>query len=363
MKSKQLSYVLERAIDGISPSPGETNELLSLQDLEQIGLVMSAARKIRENHFDNKVFLYGFVYFSTYCRNNCTFCLYRRTNTHSPRYRKSLEEVVAISQKLADSGVHLIDLTSGEDPLLHDSGDFSPLLEMVKTVKARTGLPVMVSPGVVPDEVVVSLGECGADWYALYQETHNPILYEKLRLNQSFEERKAKRAMARYTGMLVEDGLLIGVGETVADRTDSIMSMKQSEVEQVRVMSFVPQPHTPLAEMGAPSRMIEYLGIAVMRLLMPDRLIPATLDVEGIKGLKARLEAGANLVTSIIPPVEELAGVAQSTLDIEQGLRSVSAVEKILSEMNLSAASIDEYTFWMNLQKKSTVARLGEGVI
>ena len=138
----------------------------------------------------------------------------------------------------------------------------------------------MVSPGVVPDEVVVSLGECGADWYALYQETHSPILYQKLRLSQSFEERKAKRVVARHAGMLVEDGLLLGVGETIVDRAASIMSMRHSDVQQVRVMSFVPQPYTPLAGMPAPSRMIEYLGIAVMRLLMPDRLIPATLDVE-----------------------------------------------------------------------------------
>jgi methylornithine synthase len=100
-----------------------------------------------------------------------------------------------------------------------------------------------------------------------------------------------------------------------------------------------------------------------MRLLMPDRLIPATLDVEGIKGLKARLEAGANVVTSIIPSVEKLAGVAQSTLDIEQGLRSVPAVEKILREMNLSVASNDDYNTWITLQKKNTVVWLGKGVI
>ena len=48
-------------------------------------------------HFGDAVFLYGFVYFSTYCRNECTFCLYRRGNAESPRYRKSIDEVVAIA--------------------------------------------------------------------------------------------------------------------------------------------------------------------------------------------------------------------------------------------------------------------------
>ena len=40
-----------------------------------------------------------------------------------------------------------------------------------------SGLPVMVSPGVVPHEVLAGLRARGADWYALYQETHSRELY------------------------------------------------------------------------------------------------------------------------------------------------------------------------------------------
>ena len=72
--------------------------------------------------------------------------------------------------------------------------------------------------------------------------------------------------------------------------------------------------------------MVECLFIAVLRLTLPDRLIPASLDVDGIKGLKMRLEAGANVVTSIIPRNNSLAGVSQSSLDFEQGLRTVPEV-------------------------------------
>jgi len=37
----------------------------------------------------------------------------------------------------------------------------------------------------------------------------------------------------------------------------------------------------------------ELLISAVMRMVFPDRLIPASLDVGGLAGLKQRLEAGA----------------------------------------------------------------------
>ena len=352
MSLNHVSDIIQKAMTGVSLSENDIIALLSLEDPDSIQMVMSAAQKMRNQYFGTKIFLYGFVYFSTYCRNNCTFCFYRETNTVSPRYRKNLQEVVDISCELVKSGVHLIDLTSGEDPIWHDEDGFDDLLDIIREVKRQTGVPVMISPGVVPDEILRKCAEMDVDFYALYQETHNPTLYKKLRILQDFEERKQKRIVARQLGMLVEDGLLLGVGETIQDRAESMMAMKQADLQQVRVMSFVPQSQTPLASIATPSRMIEYLGIAVLRLLMPDRLIPATLDVEGIKGLRMRLEAGANVVTSIIPPRDHLAGVAQSSLDVEEGLRTVAEVKKILADIGLEAASANEYASWVTNRKK-----------
>ena len=68
----------------------------------------------------------------------------------------------------------------------------------------------------------------------------------------------------------------------------------------------------------------ELLTIAAMRLAMPDRFIPASLDVDGIAGLERRLQAGANVVTSIVPPTVGLAGVSQAELDIDEGYRTVA---------------------------------------
>ena len=89
-------------------------------------------------------------------------------------------------------------------------------------------------------------------------------------------------------------------------------------------MGLVPQHGTPLARTPAPGTFDELLVIAAMRLRMPERLIPASLDVAGLAGLDARLHAGANVVTSIVPPTAGLAGVSQSELDIDQGLRTVA---------------------------------------
>jgi len=242
----------------------------------------------------------------------------------------------------------------GEDPMFHDTGNFHILLQMIERIKEKTSIPVMISPGVMPEEILHQFAAIQTDWYALYQETHNSDLFKKLRIGQSSKDRNDKRNAARRAGMLVEDGILLGVGETPDDRADSIMAMQQSNVDQARAMSLVPQPKTPLTEMLSPSRMIECLCIAVMRLTMPDRLIPASLDVDGIKGLKMRLEAGANVITSIIPPKNRLAGVSQSSLDIEQGLRTVSEVKKVITPMKLRIARAQAYESWMAYRKGLT---------
>ena len=70
---------------------------------------------MRCREFGDGIFLYGFVYFSTYCRNDCNFCYYRSSNQLPERYRKSREEIIRTAVDLKESGVHLIDLTMGED--------------------------------------------------------------------------------------------------------------------------------------------------------------------------------------------------------------------------------------------------------
>jgi len=330
-----------RVLSGARPDVADLERLLAADG--DAPKVFAAAREMRARHFGDAVFLYGFVYFSTFCRNQCTFCFYRADNAESPRYRKPLVEVVTVCRELAASGVVLLDLTMGEDPMIHDQPGYADLVELVAAVVEGAGLPVMVSPGVVPPAALRGLKSAGAEWYALYQETHTPELYERLRVGQPYESRVAARSAARRAGLLVEDGLLTGVGDAVADRAWSIAAMRDAGWEQVRVMTFVPQVGTPLADVPTHGDDDELLTIAAMRLAMPNRLIPASLDVDGIRGLERRLDAGANVVTSIIPPSAGLAGVSQCELDIGEGQRTVAGVLPHLARLGLRAASADDY--------------------
>ena len=103
-----------RAVAGEKLGRPELERLLAVADRETAEPLFAAARELRRRHFGDAAFTYGFVYFSTYCRNHCNFCFYRSGNAESPRYRKTVDEVVAICRDLAASGVNLLDLTMGE---------------------------------------------------------------------------------------------------------------------------------------------------------------------------------------------------------------------------------------------------------
>lgn len=360
-----VEILCEAALKGVDLALGDVEYLLELDNFEDAEVLFSAAREQRRRYFGDAIFLYGFVYYSTYCRNGCAFCFYRAANTLSPRYRKDAGEVVEICQALAESGVNLLDLTLGEDPLLFDAGAFSPLIDLVGRVRSSTHLPIMVSPGVLPRAVLAELRCAGVDFYALYQETHSRGLFARLRLGQDYEERFRARQDAHELGLLVEDGMLCGVGDGSPDRARAVLAMQDAGEQQVRAMTLVPQEQTPLGHARLSSTWNERLAIAVMRLLMPDRLIPASLDVEGIEGLRCRLDAGANVVTSLVPPRSGLCGVASPEFEVDDGLRTAEEVRRRLAELGLRQGTASEFRYWVDSSRRGwrprVVAAAGVG--
>ncbi|MCL2891106.1 MAG: radical SAM protein, partial [Methanomassiliicoccaceae archaeon] len=131
--------ILEKASEGKGLSKEEIEKLLSVNDKDSTDRLFETARYLKKKRFGDKVFTYGFVYFSTFCRNNCSFCYYRRENDIE-RYRKPVEEIVSLSGDLQDSGVNLVDLTMGEDMTMHANGH-EKLVDIVERVDSAVSIP------------------------------------------------------------------------------------------------------------------------------------------------------------------------------------------------------------------------------
>ena len=347
-----LTQILEKATQEKGLERDEIVFLLGLRERSRIDAVFKAARELRFRHFANRVFLDGFMYVSTFCRNHCHFCYYRSANAIPGRYRRELSDIIEAAQSLAESGIHLIDLTLGEDPQYFQGQGFEPIIQLAKAVRQTTDLPIMVSPGVVPPDVLAGLAQAGVSWYACYQETHNRELFKQLRPGQSYTSRLKNKDLAGQLGLLIEEGVLCGVGESAQDMADSIEAMRLSKASQMRAMTFVPQMGTPMQSWERPDPLQEMITIAVLRLVFPDRLIPATLDVAGLTGLQSRVQAGANVVTSLVPPGFGLAGVAQTSLDIADARRTTISILPELEKIGMQPASSVDYSHWVAKRRR-----------
>ena len=78
--SENLDKILEKSIEKQALSDEDLLCLLHSEDEDSLQKIFSAAREVRCREFGDGIFLYGFVYFSTYCRNDCNFCYYRSSN-------------------------------------------------------------------------------------------------------------------------------------------------------------------------------------------------------------------------------------------------------------------------------------------
>jgi methylornithine synthase len=131
-----------------------------------------------------------------------------------------------------------------------------------------------------------------------------------------------------------------------------LASMRQLDADQVRVMTFIPQKNTPMSGIRYQGREQELVTLAVLRLAFPDRLIPASLDIDGLDGLKDRLDAGANVITSVVEPGNGLAGVANHTLDIDNARRTPDAAMPIIKACGLRKATQNEFDEWLCERKR-----------
>ena len=354
MTDRDIDALAAEIADGRRFSENELRALLKTSSPESLEKLFRTARLVRDRFFSNKVFLYSFVYFSTYCRNKCAFCYYNAENRIS-RYRLTPDELRTMCRSIKEEGVHMIDLTMGEDPHFREKPE--NLAEFVKIAKEESDLPVMVSPGVIDEGFIRLLKEAGADFFALYQETHDRKLFSSLRVGQDFDERADARTNAKNAGMCIEDGILSGIGgnedEEIESAVVSVLAMTRQDPDQVRAMTFEPQPGTPLEKQTQAPYLMELKIIAVLRLMFPDRLIPASLDVAGIEGMVERLNAGANVVTSIISADSPLEGVVNFDKDVAlcERQRDAKSVIKRLETMGMARASAADFESYLNRRR------------
>lgn len=282
----------------------ELLKLLEGMSKEDVDYLISKAHETRMKHYGNKVYPRGLIEFTNYCKNNCVYCGIRGLNKNADRYRLSLEEILSACEEGNRLGYKTFVLQGGEDTFFTDD----KIVEIIKEIKNRfPDTAVTLSIGEKSYESYKRYYDAGADRYLLRHETATKELYEKLHPGMSFENRRRCLRDLKDIGYQVGAGFMVGLpGQSNEDYVNDLLFLKKLEPEMVGIGPFIPQKDTPLANESRGTVETTVIMLAIVRLLLPEVLLPATTALGTIDplGREKGLKAGANVVMPNLSPTE-----------------------------------------------------------
>lgn len=284
----------------------EYKELLELHtDKEIAEYGFELARKRQKETFGNEVYTRGLIEISNYCKNDCIYCGIRRSNQNAERYRLSEEEILSCCESGYALGFRTFVLQGGEDGYYTDDL-LEDLLHKIKA--AYPDCAITLSLGERSRESYERLYTAGADRYLLRHETANEAHYGKLHpAEMSLKNRKQCLYTLKEIGYQVGCGIMVGSPyQTIDNLVEDLAFMKEFNPHMVGIGPFIPQKDTPFGEMEPGSLEMTLFLLAIIRLMLPKVLLPATTALGTIhsRGRELGILAGGNVVMPNLSPVK-----------------------------------------------------------
>ena len=192
------------------------------------------------------------------------------------------------------------------------------LEDLVPLVRQESGLNVAVSAGILDAGQAARLAAAGTHRYNHTLETARSFFAEVV-TTHTWEERFDTCRLVREAGMELCCGVLLGMGETPAQRLELLGELRQVGPAEVPVNFLNPRPGTPLAERRPMEPLDAIRWIAVFRLALPGVILryaggrEVTLRDLQAMGMTAGINAlivGNYLTTLGRPPADDLAMLA-----------------------------------------------------
>lgn len=233
------------------------------------------------------------------CSEDCKFC------AQSSRYHTGLkdtypllgtEELLKEAKYNADRGVLRYSIvTSGR--CLSDR-EVEQLCDSIRRIKEETDIRICVSLGLLREEQFRRLKEAGADRVHCNLESSERY-FPQVCTTHTYEEKTAAIQAAERAGLSVCSGGILGLGESMEDRIDMVLTVRNLGVRSIPVNVLNPIPGTPYEKNPVLSGEEILRCTAVFRFLIPDGFI----RLAGGRGLmedkgKQCFQSGANAAIS-----------------------------------------------------------------
>jgi biotin synthase len=288
----------------------ETQRMLSREEFAELlecddDYLFERARAAANKVYGKSIFMRGLIEFTNYCKNNCYYCGLRSENTKAQRYRLGKERILECCNSGYPFGFRTFVLQGGEDPYYTD-GILADIVSAIKT--AYPDCAVTLSIGERSYESYERLFRAGADRYLLRHETANDAHYRTLHPDaMSPSNRKQCLRDLKKIGYQTGCGFMVGSpGQTLEHIIDDLFFIKDLQPHMAGIGPFIPHSDTPFRNKRAGDVHLTLNILAILRLMQPNLLIPATtaLGTLDLQGRELGILAGANVLMPNLSPVD-----------------------------------------------------------
>lgn len=232
------------------------------------------------------------------CSENCKFCA-QSAHNHTGVTEYPLlpdEEILAQAKINQRQGVLRYSIVTSGKRL--SDGEVDRMCSLIQRIRAEAGILVCVSFGLLTEEQFRKLKAAGVSRVHNNLETSERN-FPNICTTHTFQDKVQAIRAAQAAGLSVCSGGIMGLGETVEDRIDMALSLRELGIKSVPVNMLNPIPGTPFEKNERLTNEDMRRIVAVYRFILPD----ASIRLAGGRGLlpdkgKGCFSSGANAAIS-----------------------------------------------------------------
>lgn len=283
----------------------------------------------------------GLIEITNHCKNDCLYCGIRRSRRGVDRYRLDKNQILECCQQGYSLGFRTFVMQGGEDAWFTDER----LCDIVSSIRNQfPDCAITLSMGERSRESYQLLFDAGADRYLLRHETADKAHYEKLHPKEmSFDNRQRCLRDLKEIGYQVGCGFMVGSPyQTFETIYQDIQLIRTLQPEMVGIGPFIPTAETPFADRPSGTVDTTLRLLAIIRLIHPHALLPATTALGTLhpQGRELGIMAGANVIMPNLSPVGHRKDYSIYDNKLSSGIEAAETVADSRARLQLIGSEV-----------------------